>query len=240
MEVGVTESSSPRSLDDSPASAFTRRLAYFEAGAEKEKIRISRALHDDLGGLLVAAAMDTAWAEQHLSDNPAVHERLKRIRVGLAGAIDLKRKLLEEIRPTLLENFGLVAALRWYHEHNCQSARLACTSEYPDEELDFSAPASNVLFRVVEEALALARRQPSAQSAHLRINTATGELCVQVSHDGDVLDERQRDEADEVSIWIIEQRLSALGGQVSVSHPATGGMLLEARVPLGRVVKPAA
>jgi signal transduction histidine kinase len=230
-------SSSAQSADDAEIPEFTKRLAFFEATAEKEKTRLSRALHDDLGGLLVAAAMDTAWAEQHLIDNAAVRDRLKRIRSGLAGAIDLKRKLLEELHPTLLENFGLIAALRWYHQQNCQSAKLQCTAEYPAEEMEFALPASNVLFRVVEEALTIATRQPSAKSARLRVNTRKGEFCIQVSHDGDVLDEKQREEADAVSIWIIEQRIRALGGQVSVSLPLEGGMLLNAEVPLGGILR---
>jgi signal transduction histidine kinase len=94
-----------------------------------------------------------------------------------------------------------------------------------------------VLFRVVEEALTIATRQPSAKSARLRVNTRKGEFCIQVSHDGDVLDEKQREEADAVSIWIIEQRIRALGGQVSVSLPLEGGMLLNAEVPLGGILR---
>jgi signal transduction histidine kinase len=217
--------------DNTNLSETTRRLAYFEATTEKEKTRLSRALHDELGGLLVAAAMDTSWAEQHLVDNPAVRDRLYRIRAGIAAAIQLKRKLIEGLRPTLLENFGLIAALRWYHEQNCECANLKCMGAYPTEECQVSLSASNVLFRVVQEALSIATRQPSARSVDLLVSVTAGHFCICVTHDGDVLDEHGRDEADAVSIWLIENRICALGGEVRVSHPATGGMVLDASVP---------
>jgi signal transduction histidine kinase len=226
--------------ESTTARLFTRHFAVFESNAEKEKIRLSRALHDELGGLLVAAAMDVSWAEQHLVSSPEVRERLARIRAGLGSAIDLKRRLLEEIRPTLLENFGLIAALRWYHQEYCRSKKFTCTAEYPSDEVEFASTASNVLFRVVEEALTFATRQPSAQTAHLRIDTARDELSICVKHDGDVLDDKTREQADNVSAWLIEQRIKSLGGTVLMSHPANGGMLLDARVPLGNVTAPPA
>ena len=222
--------------DNTNLSETTRRLAYFEASAEKEKARLARALHDELGGLLVAAAMDTSWAEQHLVDNPAVRDRLYRIRAGIAAAIQLKRQLIEGLRPTLLENFGLIAALRWYHEQNCECANLKCTGAYPTEECQVSLSASNVLFRVVQEALSIATRQSSARSVDLLVSVTAGHFCFCVTHDGDVLDEHDRDEADAVSIWLIEHRICALRGEVRVSHPATGGMVLKASVPWAEII----
>jgi two-component system, NarL family, sensor histidine kinase UhpB len=214
----------------------TRRLACFEATAEREKTLLSRTLHDDLGGLLVAAAMDTAWAEQHLADGVAVRERLHRVRSGIAAAIALKRNLIERLRPTLLENIGLIAALRWYHQQNCNLAKLKCIGAYPAEELDLSSSASIVLFRIVEEALSFATRQPAVQAVYLLLNIAAGAFCIRVTHDGEVVEERRRKEVDMVSIWLIEHRLRALGGEASIAHPATGGMVLDVSVPLSAIV----
>ena len=190
-------------VDDLDLSETARRLARFESSIENDKTRLCRALHDDLGGLLVAAAMDTSWAEQQLADNPTARDRLQRIRAEISAAIELERKLIERLRPTLLENFGLIAALRWYHQQNCESANLNCKGAYPTEECNVSFPASQILFRIVE--------------------------------DGDVLDQQLREEADVVSIWLIEHRVRALGGEVNVSHPATGGTVLQALVPWAEI-----
>lgn len=217
-------------------SDTTRMLALFETTAEEVKTRLSRALHDDLGGLLVAAVMDSAWAEQHLSGNQHVRERLGRIRESLAAAIDLKRKMIEDLRPSLLENFGLFAALRWHHKHYCAEAALRCSESYPEEEPSLAPSASTTLFRIVQEALTAVTRQSSAKSAHLGIELSQHELSIHVHHDGDVLSAKEREEADLVSFWLIEHRVRALGGKVSIVNPQTGGMKLCADIPLERIV----
>ncbi len=80
--------------------------------AEREKAVLARELHDELGGLLVGARMDISWAEQHLAgDDPGVKERLRRVQQSLSAGVDLKRRIIEELRPTLLDNVGLFAAL---------------------------------------------------------------------------------------------------------------------------------
>jgi signal transduction histidine kinase len=216
-------------------SETTKRLACLEFNAEQEKTRLSRVLHDDLGGLLVAAVMDTAWAEQNLEGNPDIRERLGRIRDNLRSAIDLKRDVIENLQPTMLENFGLIATLRWYHKHNCKEAALACTEAYPENEPSFSIRAATALFRIVQEALTMITRQPSAKSVHLGVQIAKGEIGIRVKHDGDVLSAEQRNESDLCSFWLIEHRVRALGGKVSVANPADGGMMLSADIPLRNI-----
>src|SRR5580693_1837257 len=98
--------------ENTKLSETTRRLAYFEATTEKEKARLSRALHDELGGLLVAAAMDTSWAEQHLVDNPSGRDR-RRYPVKAATdrriAADPTRKLRADRRVAVVSRTKLRA-----------------------------------------------------------------------------------------------------------------------------------
>jgi signal transduction histidine kinase len=217
-------------------SDTTTQLARFEAHAEVSKTHLTRVLHDDFGGLLVAAIMDTAWAEQHLIDCPKIRERLSRVRECLAAAIDLKRNMIESLRPSLLENFGLFAALRWYHKHNCESAGISCTEAYPDEEPPFTDEASTALFRIVQEGLANVSRHKSAKNAHLDVHVDNAELSILVEHDGDILTIDRMDSEDHLSKWLLGHRVAALGGNVTFMHPAAGGMTLRAQIPLRNVL----
>ena len=82
--------------------------------AEKERAALSRELHDELGGLLVAARMDVSWLEEKVaSHDPEVQEQFKRVQDALQAGVDLKRRVVENLRPTLLDNLGLFPALRW-------------------------------------------------------------------------------------------------------------------------------
>jgi signal transduction histidine kinase len=81
--------------------------SHLQASIEAERSQLVRELHDDMGGLVVGALMDVAWAEAHLGQSADVQAKLQRARQSLRAAIDLKRKLIEEMRPTLLDNVGL-------------------------------------------------------------------------------------------------------------------------------------
>ena len=105
---------------------------HLQSMAEREKAALARELHDELGGLLVGARMDISWAEQHLGDDDSgLKERLRRVQQNLSAGVDLKRRIIEELRPTLLDNVGLFAALRWQLKETCGGAGLKCTESYP-------------------------------------------------------------------------------------------------------------
>src|SRR6202042_2556917 len=115
---------------------------------------LSRELHDELGGLLVAARMDLSWLQQRLpTADPAIEQRFKRIHDSLSAGVDLKRRVVEELRPTLLDNMGLFTALRWQYKETCRRNGLRCTETIPENEMKFSPDAAIGVFRIAQEAL---------------------------------------------------------------------------------------
>src|SRR5450432_3967884 len=89
-------------------------IAHFQQLAEHEKASLARELHDELGGLLIGAVMDIALLAPCLATLPDdIQQRVGRVRQALGSAIELSRRITEELHPTLLDNVGLFAALRW-------------------------------------------------------------------------------------------------------------------------------
>ena len=101
-------------------NAFSSHLQAF---SELEKSVLARKLHDELGGLLTAAKMDLSWLQSRLLDSP-YQERLAQLGAVLDEAMELKRRVVEELRPSLLDHFGLPTALRAYVEATCEKAGL--------------------------------------------------------------------------------------------------------------------
>ncbi len=117
--------------------ARTRELTalstHLQGVSEQEKSALSRELHDELGGLLVAARMDLSWLQQRLpTADPSIEQRFKRIHESLSAGVDLKRRVVEELRPTLLDNMGLFTALRWQFKETCRRTGLRCTETIPE------------------------------------------------------------------------------------------------------------
>ena len=83
-------------------------------------------------GLLVAARMDLSWLQQRLpTSDPGIEQRFKRIHESLSAGVDLKRRVVEELRPTLLDNMGLFAALRWQFKETCRRTGSSAPKPFP-------------------------------------------------------------------------------------------------------------
>src|SRR3984957_2635153 len=106
---------------DERTRELTALSTHLQGVSEQEKSALSRELHDELGGLLVAARMDLSWLQQRLpTSDPSIEQRFKRIHESLSSGVDLKRRVVEELRPTLLDNMGLFTALRWQFKETCR------------------------------------------------------------------------------------------------------------------------
>jgi signal transduction histidine kinase len=223
-------------LDSCPdANEMVTRI---QAGTEKDRALLSRELHDEMGGLLVSAVMDIAYTEQNLQMDDRLRQRLARVRSALAEAIDLKREIIENLRPTLLDNFGLIEAIKWEVKHECARTQLACTGSYPDKEPTFTQEAAIGLFRIAQESLKIALRQPSVKATHIAIALDAGEAHIAVSHDGEANSVADLARDDFFAICVIAHRVHALGGRMTVNNRDQGGAVYYATLPLAELTSP--
>jgi signal transduction histidine kinase len=219
-------------LDESPDAADV--IAYLLAALEKERAGLSRALHDEMGGLLVAAAMDVGFAEQALSKDDRLRQQLARARTALSAAIDLKRKLIESLRPSMLDNFGLFEAIRWEVKQESGRTGLPCSDSYPDPEPRFTPDAAIALFRIAQQSLGVALRQPSVKAARIALEIEGDTLRIGVFHDGDSQQAVHSDDA--LAICSIAHRAHRLGGRLVLGATASGGAHYVASLPLARLI----
>jgi signal transduction histidine kinase len=204
---------------------LTSLSTHLQEISEQEKAALSRELHDELGGLLVAARMDLSWLQQRLpTNNPAIEQRFKRIHESLSAGVDLKRRVVEELRPTLLDNMGLFAALRWQFKETCRRSGLECTEAFPDEEPQFTPVAAIAIFRVAQEALTNILKHAGAATADLSVEVDGDSFTLRVSDDGKGITQAMR------------HRIVALGGEWQMTSPPTGGTVVTAVLPLDRIL----
>jgi signal transduction histidine kinase len=205
--------------------------------AEREKASLARELHDELGGLLVGARMDISWAEQHLANGDAdLKQRLNRVQQNLAAGVDLKRRIIEELRPTLLDNVGLFAALRWQLKETCAHAGLGCTESYPDEEPRFKSEASIALFRIAQEAFSNILKHSRAKTVDISLGLDDETLLMRIADDGIGMPIDRFTAIASHGLASMRHRVRALGGRLDVRSPASGGTLLIVQIPIANAV----
>jgi len=218
---------------------LTALSTHLQDVSELEKSALSRELHDELGGLLVAARMDLSWLQHRLpTSDPAIEQRFKRIHDCLSAGVDLKRRVVEELRPTLLDNMGLFAALRWQFKESCRRTGLRCTESIPETELRFAADAAIGVFRVAQEALTNILKHAEAKSADLTIEVQHDTFVMRISDDGKGMVPPRLPTIPSHGMASMRHRIAALGGSWEVSAPPAGGTTVTARIPLRGMLLP--
>ncbi len=210
---------------------------HLQTVAEQEKAGLSRELHDELGGLLVAARMDLSWLEERLgSGDPEVRGYFRRVQDALQSGVDIKRRVIESLRPTLLDNLGLVPALNWQVSESCERAGLRHIERYPQQELQLTSQASIAVFRIVQEALANVLKHARATTVEISIEIAPPWLLVRVQDDGVGVPVARLRALRAHGLAAMRHRARGLGGQWEVQRPPAGGTRIEVRLPLERVL----
>ncbi|HUJ24522.1 MAG TPA: CHASE3 domain-containing protein [Myxococcales bacterium] len=224
-------------LVESRTEELSELSTHLQSVAEQEKAALSRELHDELGGLLVAARMDLSWLEERIgSDDPEVRGYFRRVQEALQAGVDIKRRVIESLRPTLLDNLGLVPALRWQVAEACERAGLRHLEHYPEEEPALTPQASIAVFRIVQEALANVLKHARATAVEVTLETAEPWLLVRVRDDGVGVPPERLLALRAHGLAAMRQRARGLGGHWHVQRPASGGTEIEVRLPLARVL----
>jgi signal transduction histidine kinase len=222
-------------------AARTRELTalstHLQEVSEQEKSALSRELHDELGGLLVAARMDLSWLQQRLpTSDPAIEQRFKRIHESLSAGVDLKRRVVEELRPTLLDNMGLFAALRWQFKETCRRTGLQCLEQFPDEEPALDPVAAIGIFRVAQEAMTNILKHAMAKKARMVVKIDAEAFVLEIGDDGRGLAAARLGVLVSHGLGAMRHRVTALGGTWELSTPPEGGTTVTAVIPLHRIL----
>jgi signal transduction histidine kinase len=191
--------------------------------AEREKAALARELHDELGGLLVATKIDVSWLRKHSDDGSEPSKlRWDRVLRCLDEGLSLKRRVIESLRPTLLDNVGLVAALRWLVDETLRRAGIACEERYLDEMPELSPDARIAVYRVVQECLMNIAKHSKAKSVLLMITDGDGQMSVLIRDDGIGIDEARMETPQSHGLLGMRHRIESLDGSMTIRSLGPG------------------
>jgi signal transduction histidine kinase len=202
---------------------------------EDERAHLARELHDELGALLTAAKLDVARLRSSLKNHPAgapggtsTEERLAHLTQALNDGIALKRRIIEDLRPSSLNNLGLRDAL----DILCREmgARLGIRVEVAIADVTLQPPADLAVFRFVQEALTNVGKYARARSVRVSLAAADDAVTVQVTDDG-VGFEPGASLVGHHGLSGMRFRVESLGGQMIVDSAVGRGTSLRAVLP---------
>jgi signal transduction histidine kinase len=233
-----------RALRESMAEneEMVRRLraltARIESVREEERIHIAREIHDELGQQLTAMRFDLAdlmsRIRQAHSRSEPLAPLLERF-TGLTGLVDSTirdvRRIATELRPSVLDTFGPIAAIEWLVEDFQKRTRIRCVYE-GIEDLSASRELSTALFRICQEALTNVARHAGATEVRIRV-TADGEwLSLEVSDNGRGVSEETLARTSSLGVLGMRERARIAGGEFEIASSSAHGVTVLARLPL--------
>ncbi len=203
---------------------------------EDERSKLARDIHDELGGILVSAKMDIAWVDDHLRkrNEPQMTAKLERALQTLDDGVQIKRRIIEELRPTLLDNLGLSAALDWQVHEICDRAGLACSIEAPADDSRIPSQAAIALYRIVQEALTNIVKYAKATTVTIDLGVTDTDVMMLIEDDGIGIPEDAQSNLLSHGIAGMRQRVRALRGEFAISRRPQGGTLIEVNVPIAQ------
>ena len=152
---------------------------------EAEKMRLARELHDELGSILTAAKMDVAWVRRRLgADPPELHEKLERTLINIDQGIMVKRRIIEDLRPSTLSSFGLIVAARDLAEESAKRNDWQLDLQLPEAEPDIGTDTATALYRVLQESLNNATKYAQAKCVQIVLDCSDVQLVLDIVDDG--------------------------------------------------------
>ncbi|MFC1910053.1 GAF domain-containing protein [Chloroflexota bacterium] len=227
-------------LKDDSRRQLLREIFLIQEGERK---RIARELHDETCQSLASLAANLKIASGKL---PAGREDIS-LRLEIAEKLSISildeiHRLIYELRPTLLDDLGLVAAVRWLTEYNLTDSGITGRFSATGKERRLTPRLETYLFRIIQEAVTNMVKHSKARIAVVNIHFRRNELKIHISDDGvgfDVEDAiHSKDRPRGLGLLGMMERVEMLGGKINInSKPVGGGTEIDIDAPLNREVK---
>jgi signal transduction histidine kinase len=209
---------------------ITQIATHLQTAREDERSRLARELHDELGGLLTAAKLDVARMRSRLSAGPPeVLERMVHLVKTLDEGIALKRRIIEDLRPSSLNNLGLKAALEILCTEFAERSELDVRTDI--EELPLDDAGKLTTYRLVQEALTNVAKYASASTVHVGVAAHGGWAIIAVRDDGVGFDPTAARAAAH-GLAGMRFRVQSARGQLKIKSRPGQGTTIQARLPL--------
>jgi signal transduction histidine kinase len=218
-----------RALADSEQQ-LRELTASMQGVREQEQARIARELHDELGQVLTALKFEVSWIGARLEPGQdAIKRKLDGMRATIAGAIEDVRRIAGDLRPAVLDELGLAAAIEWQLKKFREFTDTAVELEVSHEEFAIEETVAVAAFRVVQEGLTNAARHAHAARVSVRARHGGDRLTLEIADDGDGIAAREPGRAG--GLVGMRERVQQLGGTLLIESAPGRGTRLFASIP---------
>ncbi len=209
-----------------------------ETAREEERKAIALTLHDELGQMLTAIKLDIFWYIQyfntHKTDNILDNKMLSTLEI-VNNTLQTARRISHELRPTVLDNFGLEAALEWLISNFTKRSHIEINLDFLFDEKNMIAEARVTIYRIVQEALTNILKHAEATKVEVNVYSKGEYLKLEVIDNGKGIEQEKIEQSTGLGIFSIKERLTRWDGTFRITGEKRKGTKLLISIPLENI-----
>jgi len=211
-----------------------RNLAsHLQSIREEERLIMAREIHDELGQVLTALKMDLIWMQKRLNTDQT--DQLKKVQ-SMSDLIDMTvmtvRRISTELRPGLIDDLGLPAAIEWYCGEFQNRTGIKCDLDLDEKEHILKQDRSIAVFRIFQESLTNVARHSKATKVHARLQFDDNTLKMEIRDNGIGITEDQINSPKSLGLIGLKERVNPWGGEVIISGVHSKGTTVKVLLPI--------
>ncbi len=213
--------------------------AHGDAVSEQQRSELAREIHDVLGAELTGLKMDTAWLVRRLersglpeAERGPLVERLRAMSGQIDGSIQNVRRIATGLRPGVLDDLGLYAAIEWQAREFEERSGLRVELALPAERFSVERERATAVFRILQELLTNVARHAAARQVSVRVERGERDLRLEVADDGRGITREELEAVKALGILGMRERAALFGGSILISGAPGRGTLAVLRIPI--------
>jgi signal transduction histidine kinase len=209
--------------------------AHIESMREAERTSIAREVHDELGQALTALKMDLSWLDKRLPEKQeALIKKVREMSRLIGTTIQAVKKISTELRPGVLDDLGLMAAIEWQAQEFHERTRIKCELTTEGEDINLDRDLATVVFRILQEALTNIARHANATRVEVSLKKGDGQLVLQVRDNGKGITKKQIAHPKSFGLIGMRERVRSWNGSVKLDGISGKGTIVAVSIPLKR------
>jgi PAS domain S-box-containing protein len=212
--------------------------ASLQSAREEEAMRIAREIHDELGSVLTSLKLDLELirieknSEITQLDPSESQKKIRTMMQLIDQTIGVVQRISSELRPSVLDNIGLVAALRWQGQQLEERSGIVCDYDFKLEDVDLDPERSTAIFRVFQEALTNVVRHAQASRIDITLKKEADDLVLTISDNGRGITAGEKSARQSLGLLGMQERMNLIGGSIYVTGLEGKGTVIAVRVPM--------
>lgn len=233
VAINITETRTSRDALERSQRQLQALSDYLQTVREEEKAHIAREIHDELGGTLTALKMDAYWLAKKLPrEFDGLQDKLGGMLGMIDGAVQTTRRICTELRPTVLDDLGLVAAIEWQVAEFEKRMAIECVFQRPAQDVALGEGISVALFRILQESLTNVARHAEARCVYVMLQATDLHVCLAIEDNGRGIDPHAMEAGHSHGLRGIRERVRHFGGDVDIIGEPGKGTSVLVQLPL--------